>query len=160
MKTSQILMSLAIIGGIVGYWWLYYGRHGGAEGYMRRQLGLRDAEQIRAVWTCYYDTDLASGEGAGELLSRRVHGINVMLALTSENRLTIGDNEKGAAPRMYEHGQISITKHSDAAKIGTLAGPTGMERAVVMRLAPLNEPPFRLQIAQSGLQAAMEWARR
>ncbi len=161
MGISQILMFLVIIAAGAAYWWFKYGRHGGAQGYMRRQLGLREGEQIRAMWTCYYDIDRTMADKVGEAFGLHTRGINVMLALTDAGRLTIGDNEqKGNPPMGFAPGQIAITKHSDTAEFNTLAGPNGLEKAVVMRLAPTQGgEPFRLQIAQSGFDAVLSWAR-
>jgi hypothetical protein len=152
-----MLVPLAIIG---GYWWFKVGRWGGTEGYMRSKLALQGGEQISAMWTCYADLDASLARQLGlALVGLQVRGINLMLALTSASRLTIGDNTKGNAPIAFLRGQVLVSEEPKAGVHGTLAGPHGLEPTVVMRLTPVNGEPLCLEIARSGFEAVAAWSR-
>lgn len=71
MGVPQILMMIAMLAALAGYWWFKYGRSGGAQGYMRRQLGLREGEQIMGMWTAYYDIDRDTFDKVGEVFGTR-----------------------------------------------------------------------------------------
>jgi hypothetical protein len=158
MELGQIVMGAVILGGIGAYYWFKVGRHGGTHGYMRAKLGLRNGEEASAMWMAYYDIDRTTGEKIGELFGAGVRGKNVMVALTNQNRLTIGDNEGSNPPVGFDRGQVSIELHEQSAEIGMLAGPAGLEKAVVMRLTPGDGDAFRLQIAGSGFGALKNWS--
>ena len=98
---------VVILGGLGAYWWFKFGRHG-AEGFYKKMFGLREGEQITSMWVCYYDIDRTTGEKVGELLGMHTRGINVMMALTSLNRMVIGDNEKKNPPMGFERGQVAV----------------------------------------------------
>lgn len=159
MDAKQILMIAVILLGIGGWYWFKVGRHGGTGGYMRAKLGLKDGEDIATMWMAYYDIDRTTGEKLGEIVGVRTRGKNVMVALTNHGRLTIGDNETSNEPIAFDRGQVSVSEYPKRAEIGTIAGPTGLEQAVVMLVAPVGAEPFRLQIARSGFQATEAWSR-
>lgn len=152
-----MLIPLAIIG---GYWWFKVGRAGGTEGYMRSRLGMQEGEQISATWTCYADLDPSLARQLGlALVGLQVRGINLMLALTSASRLTIGDNTKSNPPIAFRRGEVLVSEYAKAGQHGTLAGPNGLEPTVVMQLTPFQGDPLRLEIARSGFEAVAAWAR-
>jgi hypothetical protein len=159
MELGQAVMGIAIVGGIGAYWWFKVGRHGGTQGYMRKKLGLQDGEEPAGLWMAYYDIDRTTGEKLAEVGGVRTRGINVMVALTTTGRLAIGDNEKDNPPIGFKRGEVSVREHAQNAEIGSLAGPKGMEQAVVMLLQPSAGESFRLQIARSGLEAVQAWSR-
>jgi hypothetical protein len=159
MGVSQILMVVLMVAGMGGYYWWKAGRHGGAAGYMRHQLGLQPGEEIQALWTAYYDIDRTLGDRVGEVFGARVRGVNILVAITSRNRLAIGSNEKNSPPISFDKGSVQVSLHAETAEIGSLAGPNGLERAQVGLLTPTRGgAPFRIQIAASGLQALQAWA--
>jgi len=152
-----MLIPLAIVG---GYWWFKVGRSGGTEGYMRSKLGLQDGEQISAMWTCYADLNASLARQLGlALVGLQVRGINLMLALTSASRLTIGDNTKSNAPIAFQRGEVVVSEDAKSGEHGTLAGPRGLEPTVVMLLTPAEGDPLRLEIARSGFEAVAAWSR-
>jgi hypothetical protein len=160
MELKQILGMLVPIAVIGGYWWFKAGRFGGTAGYMRSKLGLHGDEQIAAMWTCYADLDqsLASQLGLA-LVGLQRRGINLMLALTSASRLTLGDNTKNNPPLAFQRGQVAVSEYPKAGQHRTLAGPHGLEPTVVMLLTPAVGDPIRLEIARSGFEAVAAWSR-
>jgi hypothetical protein len=160
MGTQQLLAMLIPLAVVGGYWWFKVGRVGGTEGYMRSKLGLQEGEQIAAMWTCYADLDASLARQLGlALVHLQVRGINLMLALTSASRLTIGDNTKSNAPIAFQRGQVMVREEPKGGVHGTLAGPHGLEPSVVMLLTPLTGDPLRLEIARSGFEAVAAWSR-
>ncbi len=159
MDAKQILMVAVIFSGIGAWYWFKVLRHGGTGGYMRHKLGLQDGEEIAKRWMAYYDIDRTTGEKLGEIVGVRTRGKNVMVALTNRGRLTIGDNETSNPPLGFDRGQVAVSEYPKKAEMGTIAGPGGLEQAVVMLLAPVGAEPFRLQIARSALTEAEAWSR-
>ena len=158
MGVAQIVLFVAIAAVVGGYWWFKFGRDG-AKGYYKKLFGLRDGEQIRAMWICYYDIDRSLGEKVGEVLGMHTRGLNVMAATTDMNRLVFGNTEGHNQPLGFEKGRVSVSLTDRKAEMKTLAGPTGqMENAVVMLVEPRDgSQPFRLQIPQSGFDALSAW---
>ena len=160
MELKQFLAMLIPMAIVGGYWWFKVGRVGGTEGYMRSKLGLLDDEQISAMWTCYAHLDSSLARQLGlALVGLQVRGINLMLALTSASRLTVGDNTKSNPPIAFQRGQVSVSASREAGALGTLAGPHGLEPTVVMLLTPVQGDPLRIEIARSGFEAVAAWSR-
>lgn len=158
MGLSQILMMVAMVLALGGYYWWKVGRRGGLGGYMNHKLGLNEGEQIQAMWTAYYDIDRTMGEKVGEIFGAGVRGTNIFVAITSNGRLSIGNNEKDVQAITFTKGQVRITPHEKKAEHGKLAGPNGLEKACVAQFVPNQGQPFRIQIAESGAQALFSWA--
>lgn len=159
MGLGQAVMGSAIVIGFGLYWWFKVGRRGGAQGYIRGRLGLEAGEEPAGIWMAYYDIDRTTGEKLAEVAGVHTRGVNVMVALTTTGRLAIGDNEKDNPPIGFERGGVSVSEYAKKSELGSLAGPNGLEPAVVMLLRPSAGEPFRLQIARSGFEAVQAWSR-
>jgi hypothetical protein len=161
MELKQILMMLVMAGILGGYWWFKVGRHGGTAGYMNKKLGLREGEQISAMWMSYVDIDRSTADKVGEvLLNVRTRGINLMVALTSSGRLVIGDNENDNPPLGFQRGEVVVSDYPKAGDHKTLAGPNGLEKTCVMLLTPSYGNPLRLELVRSGFEAVSAWSLR
>lgn len=160
MELGQILMMAAVPAGIGAYYWWTVGRRGGPAAYMRRRLGLRDGEETTGIWMAYYDIDRTTAEKVGEVFGVHTRGTNIMVALTNQQRLAIGSNEREVAPIVFDRGQVVISNFAKSAEIGSLAGPSGsLEPAQVLLLTPLHgTPPFRIQIGGSGARDLLRWS--
>jgi len=159
MQIGQLAMMVIVPVAIGGYYWWTVGRKGGISGYMTRQLGLREGEQASQMWMGYFDIDRTTGEKLQEFVGVHTRGVNIMIALTNQQRLAIGSNETQMDPIGFERGQVMVSGYNKAAEIGTIAGPAGLEKAQVALLTPLHGgQPFRIQIATSGLQALTQWS--
>lgn len=158
MMTTILTVVVMLVAGFVYYKWKYKSL-GGTEGYLKKQLGLREGEKTTMMWMCYFDIDRTTGEKVDEVLFNvHTRGINVIAALTDAGRLAIGDNETKNPPMGFELGQVAISQYPKKSEMPKLAGMNGMETAVVMLVQPKNAEPFRLQIAQSGFDAIHAWA--
>lgn len=113
------------------------------------------------MWTAYYDIDRTVADHVGAIFGAGVRGVNLMVALTDHDRLAIGRNEKRRyGPMLFERGEVDISLFAGHAEMRSLAGPNGLERAVVGLLTPTNGgAPFRIQIATSGFDALVSWQR-
>ena len=49
MGIGQVVLFVAVIAVIGGYWWFRFGRDG-ARGYYRKLFGLAEGEQVTALW--------------------------------------------------------------------------------------------------------------
>jgi hypothetical protein len=58
----------------------------------------------------------------------------------------------------FDVGDVAIIDHAVKAKIGSMAGMTGLEQAKVVQFLPAVGDPFRLQIAASAADALKAWA--
>ena len=63
MGTSQIIMVVVMLTGIGLFWWFKYGRHGGGgTGWIRKQLGLGEGEEIASMWSAFYHIERDLGD--------------------------------------------------------------------------------------------------
>ncbi|HEY5375690.1 MAG TPA: hypothetical protein VIK01_18555 [Polyangiaceae bacterium] len=164
MGISQIIFALLIMCGIGGYYYWKSGGRGGAEAYLTKLLALREGEKTVQTWVCFYDIERTMGEKVGEVFGKHTYGISLMLALTGQGRLVMGEMQKNRdgennPPRAFEPGSVVVSLSDKKAERASLVGANGMENAVVMVLEPQNgQPAVKIQIAESGFKAIQAWA--
>jgi len=110
MDAKQILMMVVIFAGVGAWYWFKVGRHGGTAATCGRSSGSRTARRSPSCGLAYYDIDRTTGEKLGEIVGVRTRGKNVMVALTNQGRLAIGDNETGNPPLGFDRGQITVSE--------------------------------------------------
>jgi hypothetical protein len=163
MRLSQIaafLVLAAVVGAV--YWFKVRGSVGGDQSaYLAQRLGLQTGEQITSMWFCYYDIDRTIGMKVDHvLMDIYTRGAQVMVALTSADRLAIGDNEKKNPPMRFSREEVMVSALPKEPEMNKMAGKNGLEKAVVMLVEPKVGQPFRLMIAQSGFEAVRDWRKR
>ncbi len=159
MGIGQVIMMLVIVVGLGAYYWWKVGRRGGAEGYHRHLLGLREGEQVTSQWGAFYDYDEhAAAAAAKAAFGVQTRNEGLVVGLTSGGRLVIGHLNSGDPALGFERGQVAVSERPEAAKIGTIAGSEGMEQARVVMLSPVGAQPFRIQIAGSAARELQSWA--
>lgn len=157
---KQIVFGVLFLGAAGGWYWWKYLRNGGVQGYMNKQLGLAQGEQMTAMWMCYYHVELSAARQVGEaLVGVRTRGINVMVALTNTGCLTVGSNENDNPPMRFQRGQVTISEYPGKPQYGSLAGPNGLEPTCVIEIRSAHEEPTRLEIVRSGYEAIANWSR-
>jgi hypothetical protein len=161
MDISQILMMIAVVGGLGAYYWFKVGRHGGVAGYQKNLMQLREGEALTLQWNAYFDFDQSTGEQVFDaVVGLRTRGKHLYVGLTNQDRLVIAHMEDSEPPMSFEIGQVAIIDHAGEAKIGNIASMQGMEKPVVIQLLPAAGHPFRLQLAASAADALKAWAAR
>ncbi len=160
MGMSQIIIFVVVLVGIGVFWWMKYGRHGGGgTGWMRKQLGLAEGEEIASMWMGYYHIEKDTGDKVGEVFGVHTRGVNLMIALTNTGRLAIGHNEGNNPPMGFNQGQVAVSLDPSKPEYKKLTGASGMEPAVVMQLEPAGGgQSVQIQIARSGFDAIQAWA--
>jgi hypothetical protein len=164
MGIGQIVVGVLIMGGILGYFYWKSGGKGSAEAYLTKLLALREGEKTTQTWTCFYDIERTLGEKVGEVLGKHTYGISLMLALTGQGRLVMGEMEENRdgennPPRAFDPGSVVVSLSDKKAERTNLVGVNGMEKAVVMIVEPRNgQPALKVQIAESGCKAIQAWA--
>ena len=156
---GQIIFGLLIVGGIGGYYYRKFGGKGGAAAYLTKILGLREGEKVTQTWTCFYDIERTFGEKVGEVLGTHTRGISLIVGLTDQGRLVLGEIEKNESggnnpPMGFEPGKLVASLSDKKPERAQLVGTSGMEPAVVILMEPKDrQPSFRLQIAKSGFES-------
>ena len=164
MGIGQIIFGLLIMGGIGGYYYWKYGGKGSAEAYLTKLLALREGEKATQTWTCYYDIERTFGEKVGEVFGTHTRGIGLMVALTDQGRLVLGEIEQNKSgennpPMGFEPGKLVASLCDKKPERAQLVGASGMEAAVVILMEPKDgQPSFKLQIAKSGFETIRRWA--
>ncbi len=106
-------------------------------------------------------------EGLGQ--SSVTLGKTYLFAVTSHNRLVIGDMVDSALARHFTPGSVRITDHGYLDQIGggfmgdrsavKRANPAGeMERVKVLAFAPHGSPPFAISVVGSLVRAIMPFS--
>ena len=142
------LIALLILAAIYGaLWWFKTGRWGGRDTYYKNKLGLREGEQIAAMW-------------AGLLRHRlSIRPTGVTLTVTNTSRLLLDFDDISSEPMAFHSGQVAVHLDAETGDYGKLAGIHGLERTVVMQLSPAEGNPIRLEVARSVFEAVEAWAR-
>lgn len=169
MELGRLVMTGVAVAGIGAYWWHTVGRHGGYRGMIKHKFNLLPGEEIPAAWPGAYDLDVApqglarrvagvAAAAAGFAIG--VRGINFMAALTSQDRLVIGHMEQtdNPAPLAFRPSEVTITLTDRPSALGTMGGPKGLERTVVLQVVPVGGAPFRISIAKTAAELIVRWS--
>lgn len=157
MQWGMYLIPVLLIGGYYAYFYLGGGKDRFNKMY-RKKFGLRDGEQLHAVYTGYFAFQNSLGNEALSLIGAGKRGAHMLVGMTNLGRLVIGHNEAGDDPIAFEEGEVQVIGSPIKPNYGKLAGPTGKQEPSQVIQLMSNRGNVHLELPQGAVQAIQTWA--